>query len=309
MINPAHTAPMDAAINPLARESMIGASAVADSLPFKVLPSLCESPLVFAAPHSGRHYPSDLEASVDLFSLRRFEDTDVDRLLEDAPHHGATVVAGCFGRAYLDLNRSPDDLDPAMFAEPAIRSGPTNARIAAGLGLFARYASGGREIYGRKLSLDEANRRIATVHSPYHSQLAQLLEQAVARFGGAILIDWHSMPSAAAVSGLGQNRRTVDVVLGDRHGRACRPELILFAESALRSSGLSVARNAPYAGGYTTERHGQPANNRHALQIELNRALYLDEASLTTTRDFQALRNLVTQFTIQLAERAGELVS
>jgi N-formylglutamate amidohydrolase len=107
---------------------------------------------------------------------------------------------------------------------------------------------------------------------------------------------------------LGQDRRSVDVVLGDRYGRACRPELILFVESALRALGLSVARNVPYAGGYTTERHGKPANNRQALQIELNRALYLDEASLTPTRDFPALRDLITQFTFQLAERAGDLI-
>jgi N-formylglutamate amidohydrolase len=299
---------MDTAINPLVRESMIAAGASADSPSFRIVPSLCETPLLFAAPHAGRYYPSDLDANVDLFSLRRFEDTDVDQLLEDAPQHGATVVAGCFGRAYLDLNRSPDDLDPAMFGEPVMRSRPTNARIAAGLGLFARYASGGREIYGRKLSLDEANRRIATVHSPYHTQLTHILDKASARFGGAILIDWHSMPSAAAVSGLGQDRRSVDVVLGDRYGRACRPELILFVESALRALGLSVARNVPYAGGYTTERHGKPANNRQALQIELNRALYLDEASLTPTRDFPALRDLITQFTFQLAERAGDLI-
>lgn len=301
---------MDVAINP----SACAAATVANRdpaitpPPFIVVPARHSSPLVYAAPHSGRHYPSDLKADVDLFSLRRFEDTDVDLLIEAAPEHGATVVAGCYGRAYLDLNRAPDDLDPAMFDEP-VPSAPRNVRIAAGLGLFARFASGGREIYNRKLSWREANHRLLRVHSPYHAQLTTELGKAQSRFGSAVLVDWHSMPSSSAFSGLGSNRSARDVVLGDRYGQACRAELVAFAETTLQSLGLSTARNSPYAGGYTTEHHGRPSQNRHALQIELNRALYLDEAQLTRTSNFTALRALVTEFTIRLTANLPALLN
>ena len=299
---------MDAAINPLVRAPAMAENAVAETPPFVVAHALEPSPVLFACPHSGRHYPCDLDAHLDVFSLRRLEDTDVDLLVAEGPQHGATVVSGCYGRAYLDLNRSPDDLDPAMFGEPTPRPFRTNARTAAGLGLFARYAAGGREIYNRKLSLAEARHRISRVHEPYHAALKFELDAAQARFGGAILMDWHSMPSLAAVQGSGANRRAVDVVLGDRHGQACRPELMAFAEIAFQSLGLTTSRNSPYAGGFTTEHHGKPFENRHALQIELNRGLYLDEARLTPNGNFAALRALVTEFTIRLSANIDTLI-
>ena len=299
---------MDAAINPLVRAPAMAENALVETPPFVVTHALKPSPVLYACPHSGRHYPCDLDAHLDLFSLRRLEDTDVDLLVADAPQHGATVVCGCYGRAYLDLNRSPDDLDPAMFGEPAPRPYRTNARTAAGLGLFARYAAGGREIYNRKLSLAEASLRISKVHAPYHAALNRELDAAHARFGGAILMDWHSMPSLAAAQASGANRRAVDVVLGDRHGQACRSELIAFAETVFQSLGLTTSRNSPYAGGYTTEHHGKPVENRHALQIELNRGLYLDEARLAPNGNFAALRALVTEFTIRLSANIGTLI-
>lgn len=299
---------MNRPINPFARASADVPRAPADPAAYKVAQAERQTPLVFACPHSGRHYPRDLDANIDLFNLRRLEDTDVDRLLEETPQHGATLVTGAYGRAYLDLNRSPDDLDPAMFDRSIAHGNPPNARIAAGLGLFTRYAAGGREIYDRKLSLDEAKRRISTVHAPYHAELAKALDRAQTAFGGAVLIDWHSMPSLAAYSGEGAGRRAVDVVLGDRYGRSCRPKLIAFAESTFQSLGLSTARNSPYAGGYTTEHYGRPNENRQALQIELNRGLYLDEASLDRARNFSALRTVITEFTIRLVTSVDDLM-
>ena len=300
---------MNAAINPKVRAPAMAEGASADTPPFVVTPAAQPTPLVFACPHAGRHYPRDLDAQVDLFSLRRLADTDVDLLLAETPQHGATVVSGCYGRAYVDLNRSPDELDPAMFGEPALRPHPINARTAAGLGLFARYAGGGREIYNRKLSLDEAKCRLSRVHSPYHAELARRLDEAQSEFSGAILIDWHSMPNVAAFSGPGVHRRAVDVVLGDRYGRACRPDLIVFVEAAFQSMGLTISRNSPYAGGYTTEHHGKPSRNRHALQIEMNRGLYLDEANLTPNGNFARLRSFVTQLTIRLAANVHDLIT
>ena len=271
--------------------------------------------LVYASPHAGRHYPPDLCARLELPLLRRLEDAHVDALLEGAAASGAVVVQGLYGRAYVDLNRDPHELDPAMFAEPLppearIRT----ARVAAGLGVIPRYAAGGREIYGRKLGLDEVRQRIATVHAPYHRALAEALDAALDGARAAILVDWHSMPSASAAPGLLDDaappgRRAPDVVLGDRHGAACTPALTDWMERRLTDAGLRVARNHPYAGGYTTQTLGRPRDGVHALQVELSRALYLDETRLVPGPGLPRLRRLITRLTAELAAAADTLVA
>ncbi|MGZ3345078.1 MAG: N-formylglutamate amidohydrolase, partial [Caulobacteraceae bacterium] len=186
-------------------------------------------------------------------------------------------------------------LDQAMFADPLpdFAQGRT-ARVAAGLGSIARVVGEGQEIYCRKLTFAEARRRIEGAHRPYHQALAELIATAQARHGRVALIDWHSMPSAASGAG-GSNphdraRRGCDIVLGDRFGSACAPELTRLVERQLEAMGYRVARNAPYAGGYTTEFYGRPAEGVHALQIEINRAVYLDESTLTPTEGFARLK-------------------
>jgi N-formylglutamate amidohydrolase len=271
--------------------------------------------LVYASPHAGRHYPPDLCARLEVSLLRRLEDAHVDALLEGAAAGGAVVVQGLYGRAYVDLNRDPQELDPAMFAEPLppearIRT----ARVAAGLGVIPRYVAGGREIYGRKLGLDEVQARIATVHAPYHRALAEALDAALDGARAAILVDWHSMPSAAAAPGLLDDavppgRRLPDVVLGDRHGAACAPALTDWMERRLTDAGLRVARNHPYAGGYTTQTHGRPQQGVHTLQVELSRALYLDETRLVPGPGLPRLRRLITRVTAELAAAADTLVA
>ena len=249
------------------------------------------TPLVFASPHSGRNYPQDMIAAtaVDSVAIRRSEDAFVDDLIGAACDLGASVINARYGRAYIDLNREPFELDPGMFADelPAFARART-ARVAAGLGAIARTVSDGQQIYNRKLTFAEARRRIDVAHQPYHGALRELLDEAKIAHNFAILIDWHSMPATAARAG--GRHHPCDIVLGDRFGAACAALLPMRVERELETLGYRVTRNTPYAGGYTTERYGRPASGVHALQIEVNRALYLDEATLSPTSGFDQLK-------------------
>jgi N-formylglutamate amidohydrolase len=248
------------------------------------------TPLVFASPHSGRIYPPDMRAASGLSAqaVRRSEDALVDRLLEAAPRHGCVVIAARYARAYIDVNREPYELDAAMFSDelPDYARART-ARVAAGLGSIARIVAEGQEIYDRKLTFAEARARVERVHRPYHKALASLLEEARAEHGMAVLVDWHSMP-AAATAGPGP-AHGAQMVLGDRFGAACSPMLTQAVERQFAAMGYRTARNAPYAGGHTTEHYGRPGQGMQALQIEISRSLYLDEASMQPSPGFDRL--------------------
>ncbi len=248
------------------------------------------SPLVFASPHSGRHYPIDMGASARLGeqAIRSSEDALVDQLIEAAPRYGCAVLTARYARAYVDVNREPYELDAAMFEDdlPEFARART-ARVAAGLGSIARLVAEGREIYDRKLTFAEAAGRIEAVHKPYHQALRRLLDDARSANGAAVLVDWHSMPGAAGRAGAG--RRQVDMVLGDRFGSTCSPVLTDTVERTLVGLGYVVSRNAPYAGGYTTEAYGRPIEGVHALQIEISRTLYLDEGAIRPKPAFARL--------------------
>jgi N-formylglutamate amidohydrolase len=260
------------------------------------------TPLVFASPHSGRFYPDDMMAAtaLDPQAIRRSEDALVDDLIAQAPELGATLIAARCARAYIDLNREAYELDAGMFADelPEFARART-ARVAAGLGAIARVVSEGQEIYARKLTFAEARARIEWAHRPYHAALERLIAEAHRTHGFAILIDWHSMPAAAARAG-GRDL-ACDIVLGDRFGAACAGLLTSRVERELEAMGYRVARNAPYAGGYTTEHYGRPARRTHALQIEISRALYLDEATLSPTAGFEKLKSNLESLTRTLA--------
>jgi len=249
------------------------------------------TPLVFASPHSGRLYPDDMmaAAALDALAIRRSEDAFVDELIDAGPDHGAALICANLARAYIDVNREAFELDQAMFADelPDFARART-ARVAAGLGAIARVVSEGQEIYARKLTFAEARRRIEGVHSPYHAAVARLLGEAHSAHGYAILIDWHSMPAAAARAG-GRDG-PCDMVLGDRFGASCSSLVTQKVERELEARGYRVARNAPYAGGYTTEHYGRPGRRTHALQIEINRGLYLNEGTLEPTKGFKRLK-------------------
>jgi len=262
------------------------------------------TPVIFASPHSGRLYPEDMmsAAALDARAIRRSEDAFVDQLVEAAPAAGAALITASYARAYIDVNRDAFELDPGMFIDelPDFARSRT-ARVAAGLGAIAKVVSEGQEIYARKLTFAEAQGRIDGAHRPYHAALTQLIAEAQAAHGVAILVDWHSMPSIAArAAGVGG----CDMVLGDRFGAACSNTLTRLVEREFEARGYRVVRNTPYAGGYTTEHYGRPARRVHALQIELNRALYLDEDALAPTPGFTRLKVDIEALTAALTAEA-----
>ena len=263
------------------------------------------TPLVFASPHSGDLYPPEMMAAarLDAEDLRGSEDAFVDVLIAGAPALGATVIRARLARAYIDLNRDAWELDPSMFEDelPDFAQGRT-ARVAAGLGAIARLAGEGRPIYARKLTFGEAKTRIDTAHRPYHDALERLLAQARNAHGLAILVDWHSMPAAAARGHRARGGGPCDIVLGDRFGAACGPKLTALMEKTLESLGYRVARNAPYAGGYTTEHYGRPTRRTHAIQVEINRGLYMNEATREPTEGLARLKADIEAVTARLSQ-------
>ena len=289
---------IDAASQPAPRDPEL-------SVPFEVIrPIGAACPVVFSSPHSGSVYPGAFLAAsrLDALTLRRSEDAYVDELFGAAPQLGAILMRAHFPRAYMDVNREPYELDPRMFEGqlPAFAN-TRSLRVAGGLGTIARVVGEAREIYGRRLTVEEGLARIESLYKPWHATLRGLMQEAWLQNGAAVLVDCHSMPSNAARA----DRIKADFVLGDRYGASCDPVFMEAAESRLRALGYAVARNKPYAGGFITEHYGDPAAGWHALQIEINRALYLDEARLTRTTGFAELQKDLLEVMQGLIEVAG----
>ena len=258
--------------------------------------------LVFASPHSGRDYtPEFLRQSVlDERTIRSSEDAYVDHLFDAAPQFGAPFITASAPRAFLDLNRSPDELDPALIS--GIRSSGHNPRIASGLGVIPRVVAGGRAIYRGKLSRQEADQRIESHWHPYHRALQGLLDQAHARFGQAILIDCHSMPHEA-MDGIARGSvRRPDVVLGDRFGAAASEEIVDQVEEAFVRAGFTVTRNAPFAGAYITQSYGRPSRRQHAIQVEIDRSLYMNERRVEPNANFQSVRSALRRVMSEISQ-------
>ncbi|MFT4955103.1 MAG: N-formylglutamate amidohydrolase [Brevundimonas sp.] len=257
------------------------------------------SPLVFASPHSGDVYPADLGAREDLpeLSLRSAEDALVDRLAAPQPDLGIPLIAARLGRAYVDLNRDPEELDPAVVEG----ADAATARVAAGFGVIPRLTGDGQVIRDHALTRENALARLAAAHRPYHETLERLIHRARDRFGFAVLVDWHSMPSRAV--GRSAGVRSPDVVLGDRHGSSCSAEVTRLLRAQFERAGWRVALNRPYAGGWSTQRWGRPGEGLHAVQVELNRALYLNEEALTPGPNFAMTQKVIRRVTAALAAR------
>jgi N-formylglutamate amidohydrolase len=263
--------------------------------------------LIYAAPHAGRIYPADMRSARRPIELRRMEDALVDELVGAAPDLGVDLLVLHAARTYLDVNREPSEFDETMFSGPLKPVGLVSrrtTRVEQGLGLIPREAEG-RPIYARKLDPSEAVHRLETIFHPYHRTLKGLVEERRARDGQVLLIDWHSMPSAAARVGLKAGLKGPDVVLGDRFGAACDGAVVDHVEAWFRAQGLKAVRNRPFAGGFVTETFGKPARGVHALQIELNRALYLDETTVERSAGFGRLRDMLSAFTRDLAAALG----
>lgn len=269
-----------------------------------IAPAEQTAPVVFASPHSGRNYPEAFVAAslLDPLSLRKSEDSFVDELFAAAPRFGAPLIRALFPRAYVDPNREPYELDPAMF-EDALPdyANTTSPRVLAGLGTIARVVANGAEIYGGRLRFAEAERRIATFYRPYHQALRELVEATAQRFGCCLLVDCHSMPSSGRPEDRHADLSAVDIVLGDCYGSACAAAATETAEAVLRRLGYRVVRNAPYAGGFTTRHYSRPHAGRHALQIEINRRLYMDEATHRRGPGFAKVAEDMTAFVAELA--------
>ena len=253
---------------------------LADELdpPFEILePAEGSSPVVFNSPHSGCVYPRYFlgVSRLDLAALRRSEDFFVDELIAGVVKRGHPVMRAHFPRCYVDVNREPYELDPRMFEGRLPSFANTRSmRVAGGLGTVARVVGDAQEIYDRRLPVDDALRRIETLYKPYHRALRRLFTRVHREFAAAVLIDCHSMPSTASVK---DERPRADVVLGDRYGTSCAAIVTDVIDVTLRTLGYTVSRNKPYAGGFITEHYGNPAAGLHAIQIELNRSLYMDE--------------------------------
>jgi N-formylglutamate amidohydrolase len=248
------------------------------SPPFEIVePQIWRAPIIFNSPHSGSVYPEAfLSASrIDLPALRRSEDSFMDELIVSLSDRGFPTVRVNFPRSYVDVNREPFELDPRMFSGRLPSFANTRSmRVAGGLGTIPRVVGDGQEIYRERISVDEALARIETLYKPYHRALRRLINKAHQAFGAVVVVDCHSMPSVGVSR---DEPRRPDVVIGDRYGTSCAPLLADTVEDTMSRLGYSVGRNKPYAGGFITEHYGNPASGLHTVQLELNRAVYMDE--------------------------------
>jgi N-formylglutamate amidohydrolase len=281
------------------------------ALPYRIAePAVGRIPLVFSSPHSGSDYPAAFVAGarLDPVTLRRSEDAFVDELFESAPRHGAPLLKALFPRAYVDVNREAWELDPAMFDGPLpAYVNAASPRVGAGLGTLARIVANGAEIYRDKLSFEDARARIEGLYMPYHAALEALVAGQVQRSGRCLLVDCHSMPSVGGPADRDAGRARVDFVLGDCFGAACAPIVVERTEACLKRMGYAVGRNDPYAGGFITRHYGQPQRGRHAIQIEINRQLYMDELKIDRAAGFAKLRADIERLVADLADLAPSL--
>ncbi|MCW8841923.1 MAG: N-formylglutamate amidohydrolase [Rhodobacteraceae bacterium] len=269
--------------------------------PFALLrPSRRTSAVVFASPHSACDYPEWFvkRSLLDAHSIRSSEDAFVDRLFESVPQHGAPFLIAGAPRAFLDLNRDATELDPALIY--GVSRVGHNPRVASGLGVIPRVVSNGRAIYSGKMPLSEAEARIETYWRPYHTQLQALLDESREIFGRAILLDCHSMPHEAVNSVARSGLSRPEVVLGDRFGVSAETGIVDQVEEIFTKAGLRVARNAPFAGAYVTRHYGRPARKQHAIQIEIDRSLYLDEKRILPNSNYESFKALIDHIISEL---------
>ena len=260
------------------------------------------APLLLTSPHSGTLYPDHMRENlqVTIEDLTRTEDAFVDELFESAPGAGASMISAVYARSFVDLNRDARELDPAMIdGRPPRPSSILTPRVEAGLGCLPRVGASGRQIYKTLLSPSEVESRLSFIHDSYHSEVRRELLELRETWGEAFLLDCHSMPSVQP-----GRRALPDIVLGDRFGSSCTSRMIGLAERTLRQMGYSVARNSPYAGGFTTRLYGRPRSGVHALQIEVNRKLYMNERMVAKSENFDIIQRDMAELTSIIAEFA-----
>lgn len=269
--------------------------------------TLCEpvaqtTSVIFASPHSGRDYPWEFlgRSVLDERVIRSSEDAFVDLLFEDAPNYGAPLLTATAPRAFIDLNRSAEELDPALIE--GVRKSSHNPRVTSGLGVIPRVVANGRPIYSGKLTQEEARERLRDHWHPYHNRLQSLLDSTRASFGEAILIDCHSMPHEAIDSAGTGDTPHPEIVLGDRFGAAAGQHIVDRIEAAFAAAGLRVTRNSPFAGAYTAQHYGRPSKGQHVIQIEIDRALYMNERLIRPSGNFPAFQALIRGVMAEISE-------
>lgn len=267
-----------------------------------LLPQTQGSCVVFASPHSGRDYTWSFMRKTVLneHAIRSSEDAFVDQLFDCAPYFGAVFIKAGAPRAFVDLNRARDELDPALIE--GVRRGGHNPRIASGLGVIPRVVANGRAIYRGKMTLHEAQERIRDYWEPYHAKLQELLNKAHDRHGQTVLIDCHSMPHEAMDGVARAGVRRPDVVLGDRFGAAASGDVVDRIEAAFAAAGFVVTRNAPFAGAYITQAYGKPSKGQHAVQVEIDRSLYMNEKLIRPNGDFDAVQAALRDVVREVAQ-------
>lgn len=280
--------------------------------PYKLMmPEIHSTSVVFASPHSGRDYAAAFiqETVLDARSLRSSEDAYVDQLFQSATQYGARFLCSTTPRAYVDLNRGADELDPALIN--GLRHAGHNPRVSSGLGVVPRVVAGGRAIYHGKIALGEAQKRLAEHWHPYHETLQSLLDENVAKFGEAILVDCHSMPHEAVMNLCKGAKKCPEIVLGDRFGASAASEIVNQVEAAFLRAGFETARNTPFAGAYMAQHYGRPSRNQHVVQIEIDRSLYLDETSVRPNSNFQSFQKRLASVIAEISEigRAEEALA
>lgn len=272
-------------------------------LPFRIqMPETRDTAVVFASPHSGSEYPWDFirESRLDEVTIRSSEDAFVDRLYSAAPDFGAPLLSTDVPRAYVDLNRSAEELDPALIS--GVRQTGHNPRISSGLGVIPRVVANGREIRSGKISAREAQERLSLFYHPYHAKLSELLQEARAAHGFSLLFDCHSMPSDALLGMTFPNGIRPEIVLGDRFGVSCAPAIIEAAEAAFVAEGFRVSRNLPFAGAFVAQQYGRPSSAQHCVQIEIDRSIYMNEGDLTPRDDFDLVQARLSKVIQRLTE-------
>lgn len=273
---------------------------------YTYLPQLDDSCVIFASPHSGNVYPQDMRSKTVLSdrTIRSSEDAFVDALFDCAPQFGARFIKAAVPRAYVDFNRSPEELDPALIE--GVRRQGHNPRVASGLGVIPRVVANGRGIYRGKLTMAEAQARLSDYWHPYHNKLQSLLNDAMNYHGQAVLIDCHSMPHEAVDTVASSGAGRPEIVLGDRFGAAASSGVVDRVEAAFAAQGFNVARNTPFAGAYIAQTYGRPARGQHAVQVEIDRALYMDEKRIVPNNNFEAVRTAVRAAVSEIARIGRE---
>ena len=272
-------------------------------------PKKLQSGVVFSSPHSGAEYTQSFisQSILSAHQIRSSEDAFIDQLFAAAPEFGVPLLTAVAPRAFLDLNRAHDELDPALIS--GVPRKGQNPRIASGLGVIPRVVAQGQPIYHGKLSMAEAQNRIDRYWTPYHSELKRLLRQAHSQFGQAILVDCHSMPHEATEIVGKRGGHLADVVLGDRFGTSASSEMVDQIEAAFVAAGLKVSRNTPFAGAYVAQTYGRPSRGQHAVQVEIDRSLYMDEVAIKPNSNFEAFQDLIRGVIIEISKIGAKQTS